>query len=156
MNEGRILQLGTPGEIYERPRSRFVADFIGQTNFLEVDVVGVDGDVVTVDLPGSGRLRARHPAGAAATDRMTLAVRPEKISLIGDLPEGEAAGWDRLSGRLIEIIYVGTFTHYLIALPGAQVLTVHRQNRAVGDAEHAIGETLTVVFNPQSAALLAD
>jgi spermidine/putrescine transport system ATP-binding protein len=64
MNEGRILQLGTPGEIYEQPRNRFVADFIGQTNFLDVDVVGVDGDVVAVDLPGSGRLRVlRQPGG---------------------------------------------------------------------------------------------
>jgi spermidine/putrescine transport system ATP-binding protein len=87
---------------------------------------------------------------------MTLAVRPEKISLLDDLPQGEGAAWDRLTGRLIEIVYVGTFTQYMIGLAGGQVLTVHRQNRAVGEPEHPIGETLTVVFNPQSAALLAD
>src|SRR5215204_2253127 len=92
MNEGRILQLGTPGEIYER--SRFVADFIGQTNFLEVDVVGVDGTMVEVDLPGLGPLRARMPDGVQAEGRMTLAVRPEKISMLGDLPGSEIPGWD--------------------------------------------------------------
>src|SRR6185436_1185361 len=70
MSEGRILQLGTPDEIYERPRSRFVADFIGQTNFLEVDVTGVDGQLVGVNLAGSGPLRARAPEGAAAAGRM--------------------------------------------------------------------------------------
>ena len=82
MNEGRILQLGTPGEIYERPRTRFVADFIGQTNFLEVDVTGWDGTAVDVELPGSGPLRARMPDGIQPQGRMTLAVRPEKISLL--------------------------------------------------------------------------
>jgi spermidine/putrescine transport system ATP-binding protein len=156
MNEGRILQLGTPGDIYERPRTRFVADFIGQTNFLDVDVVGTDGATTEVDLPGSGTLRARMPDGIQPQGRMTLAVRPEKISLLADLPGSEIPGWDRLTGRLEEVIYVGTYTQYLLRLPGGQMLAVHRQNRAVGEAEHPIGEALTVVFNPQSAALLAD
>jgi spermidine/putrescine transport system ATP-binding protein len=156
MSEGRILQLGTPGEIYERPRTRFVADFIGQTNFLEVDVVGWDGATVEVDLPGSGRLRARMPDGIEPGGRMTLAVRPEKISLLGDLPGTDIPGWDQLAGRLDEVVYVGTHTQYLIRLPGDQILTVYRQNRAVGENEHPAGETLSVVFNPQSAALLAD
>jgi spermidine/putrescine transport system ATP-binding protein len=156
MSEGRILQLGTPDEIYERPRSRFVADFIGQTNFLEVDVTGADGQFVEVSLAGSGPLRARAPEGVAAAGRMTLAVRPEKISLLADLPGNEVPGWDRLDGALEEIVYVGTHTQYLLRLPGGQLLTVYRQNRAVGEREHRIGETLTVVFNPQSASLLAE
>ena len=156
MNEGRILQLGAPSEIYERPRTRFVADFIGQTNFLEVDVVGWDGTTVEVDLPGSGSLRARMPDGIQPEGRRTLAVRPEKISLLGDLPGSEIPGWDQLTGRLEEIVYVGTHTQYLIRLPGGQILTVYRQNRAVGAMEYPAGEALSVVFNPQSAALLAD
>ncbi len=156
MNEGRILQLGGPEEIYERPRNRFVADFIGQTNFLDVEVIGRDGDAVEVELPGSGRLRARAAEGVMPSGTMTLAVRPEKISILVDLPPGEGQGWAHLTGTLNEIVYVGTFTHYLIALPGGQQLTVHRQNRAVGEREYAFGEPLTVVFNPRSAALLAD
>jgi spermidine/putrescine transport system ATP-binding protein len=156
MNEGRILQLGTPGEIYERPQTRFVADFIGQTNFLEVDVTGWDATGVEVDLPGSGPLRARMPDGIQPQGRMTLAVRPEKISLLGDLPGTEAPGSNALTGRLDEVVYVGTHTQYLVRLPGGQLLTVYRQNRAVGENEHVTGEPLSVVFNPQSAALLAD
>jgi spermidine/putrescine transport system ATP-binding protein len=155
MNEGRILQLGTPDEIYERPRSRFVADFIGQTNFLEVDVTGADGQLVDVHLAGSGPLRARAPEGVAA-GHMTLAVRPEKIALLADLPGNEVPGWDRLDGALEEIVYVGTHTQYLMRLPGGQQLAVYRQNRAVGEREHRTGENLTVVFNPQSASLLAE
>jgi spermidine/putrescine transport system ATP-binding protein len=156
MNEGRILQLGTPGEIYERPRTRFVADFIGQTNFLEVDVTGWNGTMVDVDLPGSGPLRARMPDGFQPQGRMTLAVRPEKISLLGDLPGSEVPGSNALTGRLDEVVYVGTHTQSLIHLPGGQMLTVYRQNRAVGESEHSVGESLSVAFNPQSAALLAD
>ncbi len=87
---------------------------------------------------------------------MTLAVRPEKISLLGDLPGSEIPGWDQLTGRLEEIVYVGTHTQYLIRLPGGQMLSVYRQNRAVGALEYPAGEALTVMFNPQSAALLAD
>src|SRR5262245_43470260 len=102
MNEGRILQLGTPGEIYERTRSRFVADFIGQTNFLDVDVDGGDGKLVAAILPGSGSIRARAADGVSATGRMTLAVRPEKISLLADVP-GEIPGWNRLEASLAEI-----------------------------------------------------
>jgi spermidine/putrescine transport system ATP-binding protein len=156
MSEGRILQLGTPGEIYERPRTRFVADFIGQTNFLEVDVVGWDGATVDVELPGSGRLRTRMPDEIEPAGRMTLAVRPEKISLLGDLPGTDVPGWDQLAGRLEEVVYVGTHTQYLIRLPGGQMLAVYRQNRAVGENEYPVGETLRIVFNPQAAALLVD
>jgi spermidine/putrescine transport system ATP-binding protein len=156
MNEGAILQLGTPEDIYERPHSRFVADFIGQTNFLEVDVVGTQGSLVEVDLPGSGRLKAHKPNGLTPTGRTTLAIRPEKISLLSDLPEGGARDWDRLAGVLEEIVYVGTFTQYLLRLPGGQVVTVHRQNRAIGEGEHPLGEEIEIVFNPASAALLAD
>jgi ABC-type Fe3+/spermidine/putrescine transport system ATPase subunit len=87
---------------------------------------------------------------------MTLAVRPEKISLLGDLPGSEVPGSNALTGRLDEVVYVGTHTQYLVRLPGGQILTVYRQNRAVGENEHAIGEALSVVFEPQSAALLAD
>jgi spermidine/putrescine transport system ATP-binding protein len=155
MNEGAILQLGAPGEIYERPRTRFVADFIGQTNFLDVDVVGLHGAEVEVELPGSGHLRARMPDGVHPAGRMTLAVRPEKVSLLDDLPGGAGPGWNRLEGRLQEVVFVGTHTQYLLRLPGGQILTVHRQNRAVGEPDVPAGAPLTVVFDPHSSALLA-
>ena len=104
----------------------------------------------------SRRARGGAPEGATAAGHMTLAVRPEKISLLADLPGSEVPGWDRLDGALEEIVYVGTHTQYMLRLPGGQLLTVYRQNRAVGEREHRTGETLTVVFNPQSASLLAE
>src|SRR5688500_5497141 len=73
MNEGRILQLGTPGEIYERPRNRFVADFIGQTNFLTGNVTGVESGILTVDIAGIGLARGTAPAGSNPSGSVTLA-----------------------------------------------------------------------------------
>ena len=81
MNEGRLLGLGAPARSTSG-RGRACADFSSQTNFLEVDVSGWDGTAVEVELPGSGRLRTRMPDGIQRQGRMTLAVRPEKISLL--------------------------------------------------------------------------
>ena len=156
MNEGQILQLGPPEEIYERPRTRFVADFIGQTNFLDVTVREVSGDTAVVELPGVGAMRVRRPADGPTSGPAVLAIRPEKVALLEDLPGGVPAGWNQLMGRLEEIVYVGTFTHYLVALPQGQIVTVHRQNRAVGEGEHRVGEELALAFDPAVAALLVD
>ena len=156
MNEGQILQLGPPEEIYERPRTRFVADFIGQTNFLDVTVREASGDTAVIELPGVGAMRVRRPADGPTSGPAVLAIRPEKIALLEDLPGGVPAGWNQLMGRLEEIVYVGTFTHYVVALPQGQIVTVHRQNRAVGEGEHRMGEELTLVFDPAVAALLVD
>ena len=156
MNEGQILQLGPPEEIYERPRTRFVADFIGQTNFLDVTVREASGDTAVIELPGVGAMRVRRPADGPTSGPAVLAIRPEKIALLEDLPGGVPAGWNQLIGRLEEIVYVGTFTHYVVALPQGQIVTVHRQNRAVGEGEHRMGEELTLVFDPAVAALLVD
>jgi hypothetical protein len=87
---------------------------------------------------------------------MRLAVRPQQLSLRDDLPSDALPDWRRVTGRLVEIIYVGTHTQYVLRLPGDQMLTIHRQNRANGEVEHAIGEQIEAVFYPMSAALLAD
>jgi spermidine/putrescine transport system ATP-binding protein len=156
MNEGRILQLGSPEEIYERPRSRFVADFIGQTNFVPVDVVGLEGDRTVARTADGAALRARAEAGGPAAGPATLAVRPEKVALVGDVPDAVAAGWNRLQGTLAEIVYLGTHTQYVVALPSGDRMIVHRQNRALGEPEHRVGEALAVVFDPACATLLSE
>ena len=133
MNEGRILQLGdartrsTSG----RGRASWPISSARRIFSRSTSPAGM-ATAVDVDLPGSGPLRARVPDGIQPQGRMTLAVRPEKISLLGDLPGSEVPGWNRLTGRLEEIVYVGTHTQYLLRLPGGQMLTVYRQNRAVG------------------------
>ena len=113
MSKGRILQVGTPNEIYERPLNRTVADFIGETNFLEADPFAggarlADGQVLSlVGMPESGRI--------------TLAIRPERISLTD-------AG--NLAGEVEEVVYIGTDTLYLLKVAGQSGFRVRQQNRA--------------------------
>ncbi|MGI9254818.1 MAG: ABC transporter ATP-binding protein, partial [Thermomicrobiales bacterium] len=156
MNAGRILQLGTPGEIYERPRSRFVADFIGQTNFIECDALGPDGGFVACRTPGGQTVRARLADGAASSGKVTVAVRPEKVSLESDVPEQMLGGWNRLSGTLAEVIYLGTHTQLVVALDGGGQVVVHRQNRLLGEREPVSGERLAVAFDPAATTVLAE
>jgi spermidine/putrescine transport system ATP-binding protein len=157
MNEGRILQLGTPTEIYEHPRNRFVADFIGQTNFLEGTLIRVDGTTAEVEIPGSGVVRGRVPPGETPSASPTVAVRPERVALAADLGTGGIpADWNTLSGTVADVIYLGTHSQIVVALPNGGAIVVHRQNRSGGDAGPQPGENARVAFDPASATILID
>jgi spermidine/putrescine transport system ATP-binding protein len=140
MHRGRVLQVGTPVEIYDRPSTRFVADFIGETNFLEgVLKNGRPGEVVVwVDgeLPLPVLVEESTHAGGAAV----VAIRPEKISIHAN-PPGPGA----VEGRVEEVIYTGTDTRYLVRLTEHTRVMVRRQNVAVGSSGG---------FPPESARLL--
>src|SRR5690606_32853155 len=83
MNEGKVLQIGAPDDIYERPTSRFVADFIGETNFVSGVLESTSGGIGAVRIPGGRLLKGslREPE-AAVGDTLALAVRPEKLRLL--------------------------------------------------------------------------
>ena len=113
MSKGRILQVGTPNEIYERPLNRTVADFIGETNFLEADPFAggarlADGQVLSL-------------AGMPESGRITLAIRPERVSLTDS---------GNLAGEVEEVVYIGTDTLYLLKVAGQSGFRVRQQNRA--------------------------
>jgi len=122
MNRGRLEQLGTPLELYESPRTRFVAEFVGESNVLEGTVAVVSGGVELVTPRG---LRLPLPAGrAAAGERLALLVRPEKITLAA---EGAAL----IEGEVTEAIYLGEATRYVVRAAG-ETLVVKQQNVAAG------------------------
>jgi spermidine/putrescine transport system ATP-binding protein len=108
MNEGVIQQIGSPMEIYERPANRFVADFIGETNFMEGQVLEVDPVKTTVSLGGGITVPARSVDGVTTGQIVAVAVRPEKISLH---PERVAQGVN-VPAVVEEAIYIGTDTRY--------------------------------------------
>ncbi len=101
LNDGRIAQLGSPNDLYERPASRFVADFLGKSNFIEGEVVDHD--------PSGFRYRVGgidlHQSGEAGAGRVLVALRPEKIEVHPTEPEGPA---NRIAGRLTSWNYYGT------------------------------------------------
>jgi ABC-type Fe3+/spermidine/putrescine transport system ATPase subunit len=125
-NEGRIEQIGTPAEVYERPATPFVAGFVGTSNLLPATVEGQRGARTTlrvgphgvVLLAGSG-----HPVGA----RITIAVRPEKIRL--QRPEEPVPdGICHVLGTITEVLYLGTVTRYAVSVEGAGNVVVLEQN----------------------------
>ena len=108
LNDGRIEQIGTPSEIYYQPTSRFVADFIGESNFLEVDGVGDAGGVARL---ADGRLVPCSTHGANGHGRLTLMVRPESIRL----SEPSAAPETSLRGRIVQTSFLGSQTRVTVS-----------------------------------------
>src|SRR5262249_36058862 len=106
MSRGKIQQLGAAIDIYERPVNRFVADFIGDTNFVEAAVAGREGEFLRCRSPGGLALLASPASNAGAGTKVTLALRPEKITL--------RRGGD--TATVAQSVYVGTDTSYDVRL----------------------------------------
>jgi spermidine/putrescine ABC transporter ATP-binding subunit len=148
MENGVIVQIGTPTEIYERPRSRFVSDFIGVSNFLAGRVVERRGETVSVEV-GAFRLQATGGDGLAPGDRVEVAVRPEKIHLSADPPAHPNA----VRGQIENVVYLGAVTFYYLRLEGELRLIVMEQNQTPRPpgAGHAVGSTVYAGWATDSA-----
>jgi spermidine/putrescine ABC transporter ATP-binding subunit len=142
MNDGRIEQIGTPEEIYRRPNSRFVADFIGESNFLEVERVG-DGRVLAPD----GSIVACSER-SATWKRATLMIRPEAVRVISG--NGHREG---LAGRVVSSSFLGSFTRVAVECDsaGTQISAALPGESA---ALLANGETATVTWAADDAVVL--
>jgi len=151
MNEGVALQVADPVTIYEQPATRFVADFIGGSNFLTAMVETVSGDRVQVSIAGERVSAQRGDVSQVPGQLVTLAVRPEKLSLTrADQPVAEA-----LSGTIQEVIYIGTDTRFIVGLASGETLEARVQNlggRGLG--EFAVGDPVKVGWAPGDARTL--
>ena len=145
MHQGKLLQVGTPEEIYEHPRTRFIADFIGETNFVPVTVAGAG----EVRLPGGEVVRAvtHTPAGT----EVSLALRPEKVSLYRE-SETVPPGLNCLSGVVKLRIYVGAALYYHVDVGSATIRS--RQENSPGMAQLAEGDQVCVAWDPASGDAL--
>ncbi len=154
MSKGLMLQVGEPIEIYEHPSNKFVADFIGETNFLDGKVHGANGGSVEVEIPGSGRVTASCVDMFSSGQAVVLAIRPEKVHLHTD---GEVGGENSLAGLVEEVIYIGTDTHYGVRLAGGQKVRVRGQNKS---HEHRLlaktGDAVHISFDGETAQLLTE
>lgn len=123
MNAGHILQLGSPHEIYHAPSERFVADFIGETNFLTLRVESVSQGRAQVVLPGGTVVPARLPGDVPVTvgESVSVVIRPEQARLV---PEDAAA----LLAHVESSVFFGTDTHLHLRLDDGQPFTLRRQN----------------------------
>jgi spermidine/putrescine transport system ATP-binding protein len=127
MNAGRIEQMGSPAELYENPRTTFVANFLGQSNLIPGTVEGVSGDVVTVAAHGQ-RLTLDAKRCATTSGPVILGVRPEKVQ-IARTPEEVPAGFNSLTGGTVrDTSFIGVSTQYLVELASGEHMSVFEQN----------------------------
>jgi putative spermidine/putrescine transport system ATP-binding protein len=142
MNDGAVAQIGTPQDIYEQPRTSFVADFIGLSNTLRGRVAATRDRLVTPD--GAFAIPPQMRQHAAAGQDATLVVRPEHVEIGDEAP-------DRVAGTVVETVYAGAETRLFVALGSGTVITVRRPAgaRAIG-----LGETVFVFWAPHSARFL--
>ena len=151
MEAGRILQVGTPRQIYNHPVERFVADFIGSTNFLSAEVVTANGANSVLKLSSGKQVDVRLPGGMVPKGRVTAVVRPEYARLH---TEAETGG--ELDGILENIVYFGTDTHYHVRLPDESVFVTRRQNRREDTENFTVGQKVVIAFKPNSVQVLRD
>jgi len=151
MSQGVALQVGVANDIYEHPNCRFVADFIGETNFLDGTVKGQTGREVEVDLPGGLVACAESDAALVAGQKVSVAVRPEKVSL------GRNGVPNSFQGRVDEVVYIGTDTHYRVRLAGGQAIRAREQNgQADSRAVAQVGDEVTIGFVTAAARVLVE
>ena len=124
MNAGQIEQMGHPEELYDLPRTAFVANFVGQSNLGTGEVTGTDGDDLVVDVAGT-TVRIPKDRAAVQSGRITFGVRPEKVRISTDQPTG--VGND-VKATVVDISFSGVATQYLVTVPSGATWAVYEQN----------------------------
>ena len=133
MKEGRIEQIGTPAEVYEAPRSSFVAAFIGDTNFLEGAVSEVvDGEYIRLAIDGFGDVLCFNDAQRSPGMPVYLSVRPEKIRISREAPAPDGRH-NTFACRVEDVVYLGTHTRFWVSLGGRRMAVFQQQGRFLLD-----------------------
>ncbi|MEV8454271.1 ABC transporter ATP-binding protein [Streptomyces sp. NPDC052095] len=149
MNGGRVEQLGAPADLYENPRTTFVANFLGTSNLIEAEIVSTGDDLVVA--AGGGKLRL--PAGRCTAPvkdggKLLVGIRPEKISLIrAEDADTVADGRNRVTGRIVDTSFIGVSTQYVVESPAGKALQVYEQN-IERDSRLAPGAEVVLHWNP--------
>jgi spermidine/putrescine transport system ATP-binding protein len=148
MNQGHYEQIGDPEELYERPRTRFVAGFLGVSNLLHGRADGSDDGYAQVRLANDARVRVRHELVDGKSE-VEVGVRPEKIRLAAGDAERPAAG-NVLTGTVRDASYLGVSTQYIVELDSGERVTIYEQNvdRTVHGSLHRPGEQVQLAWSP--------
>jgi spermidine/putrescine transport system ATP-binding protein len=157
MRHGRIEQVGPPEELYERPRTDFVAGFLGVSNLLDGEVIGRDGELAAIQL-GNGTTVRAPVRGLNGGTSVHVGVRPEKLRVLaaGDAPGAETST-NSLEGTIIDASYIGVSTQYLVETDDGHRLTVYAQNIETSGAGEVLadGERVRLTWRPQHSFLIS-
>jgi spermidine/putrescine transport system ATP-binding protein len=148
MEEGRIEQLGPGDELYERPRTEFVANFLGVSNLLDGTVTGRDGATSVFTTTDGTALRVPTTVLDGIAGQARVGVRPEKMSI--HPAAGAPDGLNAVRGQVALASFLGVSISYEVVTPAGHVLTVVAPNRHSGDARsHGPGEEVLLTWDPQ-------
>jgi spermidine/putrescine transport system ATP-binding protein len=147
MNKGEILQVGTPRDIYEKPARRFVANFIGETNFLHGTASLMAGEKLHVALQGGGEIVVDAVKGLPTHGDVSIMMRPEHARLSND---------GAIAGRVETVVYLGTDTHVHMKLADGTPFTLRQQNAGQGEVAPIAGSMVRVAVAPGTARLIGD
>ncbi len=150
MSEGRVQQVDVPKNIYEHPATRFVADFIGDANFLTASVQGLEDGRAHCRLDGGHMILARDVGAAKPGHDVSLFLRPEKLSVHDEAVDGA------IPMTVKTIVYQGDATDYLVELDGGLTLRSRCENRVNGDPILTAGERGFLRIVPDAAKTLLD
>jgi spermidine/putrescine transport system ATP-binding protein len=154
MSKGVVQQIGTPVEIYERPSNRFVADFIGESNFLEGQIKSLTGDEAMVHVPAlkADLMGLVVSDGLANGEEIVVSIRPEKIHIA----EKATLGTNFFQGRVTNTVYIGTDTHVYLDVCDAK-LKVFEQNRISRldpRSFYTVGQEVSLILPPENTLVL--
>lgn len=150
MDKGRLVQTGTPQSLYERPQSKFMADFLGSVSFLPATVTTSDNKKLTAH--SLCEIEAQpHPNLASGTP-ITVALRPEKINL----SRGTPSGVNQIEVKIIELGYLGSVTHVRAQAEDGTMLKILLSNRRRQEADFTWDEMAVASFDPQDVILLPE
>jgi spermidine/putrescine transport system ATP-binding protein len=151
MNGGRVEQLGAPADLYENPRTTFVANFLGTSNLIEAEVASTTSDVITVTC-GDAKIKVpgkRCQAQTSTGDKLLVGVRPEKVSIThADDAETIADGRNRMTGRITASSFIGVSTQFIVDSPACSDFEVYVQN-VERDSRLAPGAEVVLHWNPE-------
>jgi len=148
MSSGKIVQEGTPREIYQRPVTQFVADFVGSANFMEAEVLGPGTDGAMKLQTPAGQIEANVPAGVTSGDKVTLSIRPENIYVHTSEPVGTP---NVVTGVVEQLMFLGEFLDCRVRSGGVMLFT--RQHPTVRIRR---GDTVHVELPVELCAVLSD
>ena len=148
LNEGRVVQVGRAHDLYQRPNSRFVADFLGETNFILAQIVGREGNEVILECP-AGKMRSGvFPDDLPTTGNVTCSIRPEAITFTGN-----DASTNCFEARRDQIIYLGEMAQHRLNAGGSLSIKVFELNPQSSNGQT---ESVRIVFQPSDVVILKD
>ena len=156
MDKGRLVQVGTPEEIYEFPKTGFVADFIGESNFFAGEIIAVDEDRMQMNTDGGLKVTLPADPNFSKGQNVHFSVRPEKFRVE---PQPGTSDWEnRFIGEVANKIYLGDSVHYVIALSPAEKITVFlkKGSAAYQQIFFSVGDKVLVSWHKDDSIILSD